>query len=418
MRFNGNGISKVLALILVLVGTTSVSARETVPAECRPVPAGSIREAAVNFEMAVGSNEIKIMQYNVENLFDVEHDTGKEDFEFLPLSSPFKSECATITNPNYRRSCEQTDWNASRLAMKIDQIKRAVTVQGELPDILALQEVENPAVVRMVADALGYPNFYVAESRDSRGIDVALLYRTRLLGYVSHRQVPVGPNSPLMATRPTRDILAVYFSIQRPISIPERSRRLAATAGQTLAVYVNHWPSQGNPAPNRVLAAEALKDAMNADRSQYGSGFHAIAMGDFNTIPADAPHPFASVIQDPAWNESLLDVQEIYEGGAFQQDSSRMLGRMAPGSYFFRRDFGWNRLDRIFVSKNLHDRRGLDLIPETFRIVSADLLSKEVRSAANCPGFLVPKDYDHNTDDVNQAGFSDHYPVIVKLRIR
>jgi len=398
MRFERNGFSTVLASILVFASAVSASAREISPSECRRIPDGWVREAGVNFEMPVASNEIKIMQYSVENLFDVEHDSGKEDFEFLPMASPFKSECANITNPTYRRSCEQTDWNSSRLALKISQIKRAVSVQGELPDILALEEVENPLVVRMVAEALGYPRYFVAESRDARGIDVALLFRNRRLNYLSHRQIPVGPNSPVMLARPTRDILAVYFSVQGSAVAPSTGT-VAPAADQTLAVYVNHWPSQGNPSENRIMAAEALRDATVQDRLQYGAGYHLLAMGDFNTIATDAPHPFTSIVQNPGWSDALLDAQELYEGGAFRQDPDQLLGRMAPGTYFFRRDFGWNRLDRIFASQNLHDSRGMDLIAETFRIVSVDSLSKEQRSANACPGFQVPKEYDHNTDD-------------------
>ncbi len=428
---SGELVKILFALVLASVCSLGFAEEPTAvnpPRDCRALPAGSLRDSGVNFELAAGPSEIKLMQYNVENLFDAVHDPGKEDYEFLPLTDPEKRECARVANPNFRRSCERTDWTDAKFQMKLNQIKRAVATQGTLPDVLALEEVENPGVVQRLASVLGYSNFVVGDSRDLRGIRVALMWRPQRLTYLSQRSIVVGPNNPDLQARPTRDILAVYFApvevrSARPLPGDKRSildEPVAPTpqGNSIVAVYVNHWPSQGNPSPKRILAAEALKGAINEDVVRYGADLHVLALGDFNTIPSDSPHPFSSVLQNRTWRNALLDAQTLYETTGHARDSQQMLRRMAPGTYFFKRDFNWNRLDRIFVSSNLTDGQGLELVSDSFRVVSPDLISTPARSAAGCPEFLVPKSYDHNADNPEQAGFSDHYPVVVKVRLR
>ena len=83
----------------------------------------------VDWVMPAESNEIKVMTYNVENLFDTNHDEGKQDYEFLPVTHPLKSECATLGK--YRKPCEETDWTPEKMMMKISQIHRLVQAQGE-----------------------------------------------------------------------------------------------------------------------------------------------------------------------------------------------------------------------------------------------------------------------------------------------
>ena len=91
------------------------------------------------YNVPVESNEIKIMGYNVQNLFDAEHDDGKEDFQFLPKSSPFKKNCGGAKLLSALAPfdlCTDTDWTVEKVSWKIEQIKFAIDSQGDLPDIL------------------------------------------------------------------------------------------------------------------------------------------------------------------------------------------------------------------------------------------------------------------------------------------
>ena len=73
----------------------------------------------------ISGQELSVMFYNVENLFDTSDDTTKNDEEFLPGGE--------------RR------WTASRYHRKLNAIARAVTAAGEwdLPSLIGLCEVEN-----------------------------------------------------------------------------------------------------------------------------------------------------------------------------------------------------------------------------------------------------------------------------------
>ena len=87
------------------------------------------------YEVNTRSNEIKIMGYNVQNLFDAEHDEGKNDYEFLPKSSKWKKYCdpkiKPITTENmlfnfgWVQACFDTDWTAKKVAQKLERIKKS-----------------------------------------------------------------------------------------------------------------------------------------------------------------------------------------------------------------------------------------------------------------------------------------------------
>jgi len=121
---------------------------------------------------------LDIMFYNVLNLFDAEHDEGKDDWTFLPKGFPGKAEyCKTVSNPKYREECEKSDWTPKHVELKLKQIKKAIFAnRTKLPAMLGLCEVENENVVSQLGQVLGYKGLAMADSPDARGIDVGLLY--------------------------------------------------------------------------------------------------------------------------------------------------------------------------------------------------------------------------------------------------
>ncbi|MEQ1875591.1 MAG: hypothetical protein ABL958_03030, partial [Bdellovibrionia bacterium] len=145
---------------------------------------------------------IKIMQYNVENLFDAEHDREKKDFEFLPKNHPQKANCEHVKNKN---SCYAMDWTPAKINLKLNQIRKIISAQGTLPDILVLEEVENENVVTKLGAVLGYQYLVMTNSPDERGIDVAILYRTDRLRFLGQFQQRVNVGFP------TRDLIVANF---------------------------------------------------------------------------------------------------------------------------------------------------------------------------------------------------------------
>ena len=83
----------------------------------------------------------------------------------------------------------------------------------------------------------------------------------------------------------------------------------------------------------------------------------------------------------------------------------------------------WNKLDRIVVSKNLRNRRGIELKPETFRIVPPPFAMKAT-TINDTNNFYygtsnprVPFKSNYMPNSADERGYSDHMPVVVKLKI-
>ena len=113
--------------------------------------------------LTLNSQSMKIMTYNVENLFDTQHDSLKNDKEFLPNS--------------------ELHWTNKRFYDKLHEVMQVIVGLGddELPLLVGLCEVENDFVLKAMTqfdpyDQLGY-DYVHYEGPDARGIDVALLYQ-------------------------------------------------------------------------------------------------------------------------------------------------------------------------------------------------------------------------------------------------
>lgn len=343
------------------------------------------------YKVSTGAKEIKIMSYNAENLFDNEHDDGKNDYEFLPKSHPKKTVCNDQTNPTRRRYCLDTDWTPAKLKIKLAQLRRAIEASGTLPDVLGLTEVENAKVTALLAKELGYDGFYITESPDARGIDNVILYKKTKLEPIGFKEVEL--KNPMS---PTRNLSVAHFRFKKGFGHKG-----------ILAVYPNHWPSQASPAKARLIAAEQLlRFAEENSRSFKGDAYYTVLIGDFNVIDADHPNPINDVILDK--RTGLSDVNALSDASA-----NPMKGKMPPASYFYAARKDWNHLDRIFVSSNLHDGDGLDVDATSFRIHAPSFLTKK-----NDRGEAIPFRYNHRADNPAWAGFSDHFALVVNLKLQ
>ena len=169
--------------------------------------------AGCSLAPAVAQQKFRVMEYNVENLFDCEHDSLKNDYEFLP------------DNPK--------GWNLSRFYDKLNKIGKVILAAGEdqVPDLVGLCEVENEHCVQQLVtnSPLREANYRYAmtESPDERGIDVVLLYQPETFRHLSTQTVRIP--SEKIDRRPTRDILHVSGKV---------------VSGDTLDVFVCHMPSR------------------------------------------------------------------------------------------------------------------------------------------------------------------------------
>jgi endonuclease/exonuclease/phosphatase family metal-dependent hydrolase len=298
------------------------------------------------------SSFLTLVELNCENLFDTRHDVGKEDTEFLPDGA--------------RR------WTRTKYWGKLNRIGQEIlSCSDELPDLVALVEVENDSVLydlchRSLLRNAGY-QYLMTESFDVRGVDVALLYhpvRFRPLCY-EYLEVPL-----LRGMRPTRDILYV--------------QGLCAT-GDTLHVFVVHSPSryggERQSRPYRQQVAGVLLQMV----AQIGLRQPIVITGDFNDY-ADSPV-----------------LRQLCRQG-LHNATANARGRYGKAQATYRYQGEWQSLDHVLLSPILYNKVDTAYIND-----APFLLEEEPRYGGKRP-YRTFQGYRH------RQGFSDHLPLVVRFR--
>ena len=219
---------------------------------------------------AVPDDAYVIGFYNVENLFDTEHDPGKNDQAFTPEGEN------AWTPDKYEK----------KLANMASVIRAMYEQNGRWHTLLGLAEVENDRVLEdlvarpEIAEA-GY-KFVHVEGPDVRGIDCALLYRPEEFKVVETHVLPYDFNTTSgivfektpeeQAEFKTRDVLCVR----------------GVLGGEVFAVYVCHWPSRtgGKGSDLRCRAAEIVREDIFTLENRYAD-INIVVMGDMNDNPED-----------------------------------------------------------------------------------------------------------------------------------
>ena len=210
------------------------------------------------FASAVQAASLRVVSYNVENLFHPKHDSVRgmptDDIEW--------------TQEGERR------WSYKRYYQKVENIARVLTNIGEWSgvDVVGLQEVENALCIKRLCYTLrhGEYDFVHYESPDRRGIDVALIYKKSRIDTIRTRAIRVD-----ISLENTRDIL--YVCVQ-------------ADKKDTLHFFVCHMPSQrGGKAESewkRESAKRVLQEAVDSV-FQGSPDAKIIVMGDMNSEPKE-----------------------------------------------------------------------------------------------------------------------------------
>lgn len=312
--------------------------------------------------------QLKVVFYNVENLFDTIDDKHKNDNEFLPGS--------------------EKAWNGERYQHKLANLgKVLVAIDSlEFPAIVGLTEVENRRVVEDLVHltslrAVPY-RIILEEGSDPRGIDVAMIFRTDKLGYLSHNSFDASSENQI------RDILYV---------------KLLGPAGDTLHLLVNHWKSRSGgeekTRPKRIENATLLRMVVDSLFTVDPSS-RILIMGDLNDEPSDES---VAMVLEALPVEKKPVSGELYNLFYSAYDEGK-------GTLWYR---DWDLFDQIIVSGSLLSRkRGKPpvIVPPVGHIFNQPwMLDPE---GAKEP---VPlRSYDYKRGYL--AGFSDHLPVFVVLQ--
>ena len=209
---------------------------------------------------------LRIMSYNVENLFYPEADSSRVDVEFTPVGA--------------------RHWTFTRYRRKLAHIAKIMAISGgwEMPAIVGLQEVEE---ARCLDDLCTYQlrshryRYVHYEGPDVRGIEVGLIYDTTQVTLLNSRAIPV----PLPAgERPTRDILYTRFLLRD---------------STVLHIFTCHLPSQlggGKATEARRRVATDILAAQTDSLLKVNPQACILMMGDFNAAPQDNLQPLTNLM--------------------------------------------------------------------------------------------------------------------------
>lgn len=315
-------------------------------------------------------NGFRIVFYNVENLFDYFDDSTTIDEEFLPRGGRY--------------------WGKKRYQIKQNMIAKTLIATGgwEPPALIGLCEIENRYVLESLTKftqlkSVGYEIVH-QDSRDRRGIDVAVLYRPdkfRLIDYESYQvNFPFDPDSR------TRDILHVVGEL------PNKD---------TLHYFVNHWPSKYGGAfetePKRMFVAEFLRQKVDSLLA-INENARIVLTGDFNDEP-----------EEESMTESLGTTEAIEDLKKTDLFNLMFDLRYVTGTHSFQNK--WSVIDQFIVTGNMFSQDATTRVNiGSAQIFDMSWLIMEGATGAKRPfrTYQGPK---------YVGGYSDHLPILLDLQL-
>lgn len=318
------------------------------------------------------SNTLRICFYNLENLFDCEHNPEKNDADFTPEG--------------------KYHWTKTRFYNKINNIAKVFIAMGGgiCPEIIGVCEIENEEVISSLLyksplKSQGYKYIFYP-SPDRRGIGIALFYKDKDFQVAYSK--PISINDFSNKKFKTRDILYVKGLWRR-------------NCNDTLHLFVNHFPSRYSgyaiSAGKRVLAAKTLRSAVDSVL-WIDPAAKILIMGDFNDYPEDE-----SIVKH-------LHVPYRRE----KNDTLNFVHTLFP--YFHKNNVGthkhagyWGILDQIIASPMLYFSSFGLRTNGSGMIFDADFLLEKDETHIGVKPFRTYNGFSYN------GGFSDHLPVFIDL---
>ena len=335
-------------------------------------------------------DNLMIVSYNVENLFDTIHDERINDVEFTPEGAKH--------------------WTSHRYHRKLQHISQTISrVGGRIwPSLVTLVEVENAGVIEDLLHLYGLwrkgYRYVITNSPDPRGVDVAMLYRITDLELLSKSEYAVDfTNAPY---KKSRNVLECKFRLPN---------------NDTLYAYGVHFPSRregvGKSEPFRCDVAYLIRDRINhlyASLSSKGRlNTHFIVMGDFN----EESHEKA--IKEVLSALDVLAKDSVSHLNDYPHLYSLMSPKIEPwakrnhplGSYFFHHQ--WQQLDHFIISHSLLKSNSLTQYQtgSAYNFMAPFLVSEHSSLQDSFPF----RTYGGN---FYMGGYSDHFPVRMLLSLK
>ncbi len=319
--------------------------------------------------------ELSILSYNVQNLFDAVDDGG-EYREFR------------VTNGL---------WDEGRYHAKLEAIGNTIGAVDPPPAVIVLQEVESRAVVDTLMET------YVRRGE----------YTT-----VAAYESPGSATQVVVATRlPVLDIRTHVISGERTAGLRPIVEVHIRSDDGVFALFANHWKSRrggvAETEPLRRLAASLVAGRIRALETE-GAADGFFVVGDLNTV-ADPPEAIGLVpalsAADASGYPASPGAPIVVAGNNLAAATSSpaatvlvdpWLTTPQPGSYAF--SGRWERIDKILYRLGQLTEPGGTGMPYT-------PLFEVLRPAELCRADGTPRPFDADT----RSGYSDHFPVWLRF---
>lgn len=312
---------------------------------------------------------MRVAFYNVENLFDLENNPDKRDDDFTPEG--------------------ENRYTFSRYKKKSNGLAKTMLALGgwEPVEFIGLCEVENRWVLEGLTihspmKDVGYEIIH-EESPDFRGIDIAAIYRPDKFELINYKYYRIRfPHAP---DRSTRDLLYAKGIVPN---------------GDTLHVFVNHWPSryggQFASEPGRIHLANTVREKVDSLNTRYKDPYIVI-IGDFNDYPNDL-----SLVEHL---RAMKKVETAKEGDLINLSYPIMY---KFGTHSFQGE--WGVLDQVIVSQSFFTDGSMTIDPTDVGVFDAPWLitTNAAGGTTTYRTFMGP---------AYKGGYSDHLPTFIDIQL-
>jgi len=322
-----------------------------------------------NYKVAV------VAFYNLENFYDTINNPMVNDDEFTPQG--------------------EKNYNSKIYFTKIDRLATVLSGIGtdekvfnqDGAALIGVAEIENDTVLN---DLIHHPllkkrNYQIVhyDSKDARGVDVALLYNPKYFKVEDSKALFVKLPGGAKEAYYTRDVLWVKGKFD----------------GETVHLYVNHWPSrlggEERSAPARAAAAMVCKKHMDSIAKADGEQ-KVIIMGDLNDDPISP-----SITEVLKAKGKATDVQP---GGIFN-----------PWTELYKKGIGtlayqdaWGLFDQIMINYPWLNKSQNGFFYYQQFIYNREFMKENTGRYKGYP----MRTWDGNT---YRGGYSDHFPTYLIL---
>ena len=323
--------------------------------------------------------------YNLENLFDIYHDEGKNDYEYLPDGA--------------------NQWTEVKYAKKVHNMASVIRAMKDenkvYHTVLGVSEIENRNVLEdLVSDPqIADANYQIVhyDGPDRRGVDCALLYRPDQFTLLGSRSIPFTFDSP--------DIHFLMDSLEQSNFRTRDILEVRGTIGDEMfAFYVTHLPSRigGKSGDLRSRGAQIIYENASGLMQEY-PGIKIVVMGDMNDDPTDESMA--------VYLHGMERIQDMSSADFFNPFLSMLKAGFGSLAY----QGVWSIFDIILVNHALADPakgtygiRPIVNKKHYGRIFSAPFLTQQEGQYKG-----QPKRTMSNGAFIN--GYSDHYPTYIVI---